>query len=322
MGIIGFLLIINSEHAADMFNRPRATAILLLVIIGGVIITNAFFGKRSWCKYICPLGKMIGLFSTASLVELGSNSNVCSGQCQSFDCVKENNCPMGLHPSVATVSKDCVFCFACIRKCPHKSIHIDAHLPWQRLLAKVKWDFADSFFSVALTASVIAAKLPSWGPLDRFLADRLAFLHQGNILGGLAISGTIILIYLAVVLLASGFPAGTSWKQYFTVCGDSYLFLAMTGFLNVYLHEFVYRGHNLIPWTLERTGLDWIIPPGMITPDLGTLRMLIPLITLGGLAVSLYVLRKIARRQELPGTILNAHRVLLCASAGLFLVII
>jgi polyferredoxin len=77
IGIAGFALILLAEHAAHMFTAARATGVLLLTILGSATVTNYFFGKRSWCKHICPLGKMLAHSSGLSLVELGSNSNVC-----------------------------------------------------------------------------------------------------------------------------------------------------------------------------------------------------------------------------------------------------
>ena len=117
IGIVGFVVIFMTEHASHMFSDARATGALLLTILTGAIITNSLFGKRSWCKHICPLGKVVGHFADLSVVELGSNSNVCSSQCQTHDCVKDKNCPMGIHPSAAAATKDCVLCLACVKRC-------------------------------------------------------------------------------------------------------------------------------------------------------------------------------------------------------------
>jgi transcriptional regulator with AAA-type ATPase domain len=319
IGIAGFALILLAEHAAHMFTSARATSILLLTILGGATITNFFFGKRSWCKLICPLGKMVANSSALSLVELGSNSNVCSSQCQTHDCVKERTCPMGLHPSAAAASKDCILCLSCVKTCRHQSVRIDARFPWRESLAREKWDVAGAFFAVSLAALVLAVKLPSWGPFARFLTS-----HQlvNPLVADVTSSVAIGLVFTALAYLASGFPGVVSWKRNFAVTGYAYLFLAFAGFFNIYFHEFVYQGHNLLPWTVELVGLAAVIPAAWITPNLGTMKVLIPLVTLAGAICSFFMLAKLAGKYSIPQSVRRAHQGIMLLMTLFFLVIL
>jgi transcriptional regulator with AAA-type ATPase domain len=319
IGIAGFALILLAEHAAHMFTAAHATSILLLTILGGATITNFFFGKRSWCKHICPLGKMIANSSALSLVELGSNSNVCSSQCQTHDCVKERTCPMGLHPSAAAASKDCILCLSCVKSCKHQSVRIDARFPWRESLAREKWDIAGAFFAVSLAALVLAVKLPSWGPLARFLAN-----HElvNPLVADITSTLTIGLVFTALPYLASGFPGGGSWKRNFAVSGYAYLFLAFAGFFNIYFHEFVYQGHNLLPWATELAGLGAVIPADWITPNLGTMKALIPLVTLTGAISSFFMLAKLAGKYSVPPAVRRAHQGIMVIISLFFLAIL
>jgi hypothetical protein len=302
-----------------MFNAAHATSILLLAILGGTVITNFFFGKRIWCKHVCPLGKMVAQTSALSLIELESNSTVCSSQCQTHDCVKDGNCPMGLHPSVAGISKECILCMSCVKRCKHQAVRINVRLPWNELLARKKADFPGAFFAVFLTALVLAMKLPSWGPFSSFVMRH----YTGNLhAADLAMAISTGLVFTVLVFLASGFPRNDSWKQNFSLSGYAYLFLAFAGFFNIYFHEFVYRGHNLAPWTLEQIGLSSEIPASWVTPDLGTLKALIPLITLAGAVSSLIMLAKLAKKHDIPAFARRFHQGILCVTTLLFLVIL
>jgi transcriptional regulator with AAA-type ATPase domain len=319
ISIAGFAIIFLAEHAAHMFTAPRATGVLLLTILTSATITNHVFGKRSWCKYICPLGRMLAHFSYLSLVELRSNNNVCSSQCHTHDCVKDSNCPMGLHPSAAAASKNCILCLSCVKSCKHQSVRIDARLPWHELLTREKWDAAGAFFGVSLAALILAVKLPSWGPLARFLTNHPLVHPQG---ADVMASVTIGFVFIAVAFFASGFPGGASWKRNFSVSGYAYLFLGVAGFFNVYFHEFVYRGHNLLTWTVGLVGLGAVIPAVWITPNLGTLKALIPLVTLAGAVSSLFALAKLAGKYSIPASVRRAHQGILLILSLFFLAIL
>ena len=101
--------------------------------------------------------------------------------------------------------------------------------------------------------------------------------------------------------------------------GHVYLFLAFAGFLNIYFHEFVYNGHNLLPWLIDMAGLDGIIPADAVTPNLGTLKALIPLITLSGAVLSLFMLKAIAAKYSLPKIIYRGHQMILSLASLIFL---
>ncbi len=319
IGIAGFAVVLFSEHATKMFTVAYATSALLLAILGGTVLTNFFYGKRAWCKHICPLGKMVAQTASLSLIELESNSTVCSSQCQTHDCVKDGNCPMGLHPSVAAISKDCILCLSCVKRCKHQAVRINARLPWSELLSRKKTDFPGAFFAVFLTAMVLAMKLPAWAPFSSLLMQYFPNnLHAADIALALATG----LAFTALAFIVAGYPRNANWKENFAVSGYAYLFLACAGFFNIYFHEFAYSGHNLAPWTLQQVGLSSEIPLSWVTPDLGTLKALIPLITLIGAVTSLIMLAKLSSKHAIPAFVRRFHQGILSVTALLFLVIL
>jgi CRP-like cAMP-binding protein/polyferredoxin len=315
----GFVAILLAEHATHMFTTARATSILFLAILGGTICTDFIFGKRVWCKYLCPLGEMISQASSLSFVELRTNSTVCLSQCQTHDCIKEGNCPMGLHPTAAAISKECILCLSCVKKCPHQAIRINARLPWKEQLKEESINLKGAIFTVFLTALILAMKVPEWEPLSRYLSR--------NFVENLRVTEVIISIIIGVAfvtltLLASGYPGTHSWKRNFSVFGEASRFLVFAGFFNIYFHEFVYRGHNLFPWIFEQLGLNDVIPTTWITPNLGTLKAVIPMITITSAIISIIMLTKLARKHDMPPSQLKANRSIVLITAVIFLLIL
>jgi polyferredoxin len=101
--------------------------------VGGVLIGAFFIGLsvlamshfRFWCRYICPLGGLLGACSKTTRIELRLDSNKCE-QCNM--CVAY--CPGACDPHLAGRWKkeECYFCFTCREQCPDGAISF--HWKW------------------------------------------------------------------------------------------------------------------------------------------------------------------------------------------------
>src|ERR1035438_4270858 len=211
---------------------------------------------------------MIGFSSTISMMELGTNTNVCSNQCQTHDCVKDENCPMGLHPSAASFTRDCVLCLSCLKSCRHRAVRINARLPWEGMLARDKWEPSVALFAILLIALVLSVKIPAVKYSGHVLVERIdIFSGMAQSVREIAYNVIILVLVTSLMALCSGFPWSKRWKQNLLPAGHAYLFLGFAGFLNIYLREFVQNGHNVLPWIIALAGMGNIIPPAWVTPD-------------------------------------------------------
>ena len=191
------------------------------------------------------------------------------------------------------------------------------------MMAREKWELPGAMFTILLIAAVLAVKLLSWGPLDRYIAVHLSgFQGGGTFVTDVLFSCFFLFLFTALALLVSGYPESNKWREYFVRVGPGYLFLAFAGFLNTYLHEFIYHGHNLIPWLLESVGLGGIIPVDLVTPNLGTMKVLIPLITLTGGIGSLFMLKAIADKYSLPRMAYRGHQTIIFMTSLVFLLVL
>lgn len=75
IAIILFIFIFATERHLFMFTRnPVGTAYLLLSFTALAVAMNMVFEKRSFCRYIYPIGLVLGIFSMLSLIELRCKS--------------------------------------------------------------------------------------------------------------------------------------------------------------------------------------------------------------------------------------------------------
>jgi hypothetical protein len=78
----GFAAIYLWEHLWDLPHTAYLSAWLLLVITAGAVIGSLIYERRLWCRYLCPIGGMNGMFAKLSMVEVRSTQQVCGSQCQ------------------------------------------------------------------------------------------------------------------------------------------------------------------------------------------------------------------------------------------------
>jgi transcriptional regulator with GAF, ATPase, and Fis domain/polyferredoxin len=152
---IGMILTIFWFEGITLMPRSSTlTAFLIIFILSGAMISGFLFERRVWCRYVCPLGNLLGIYSLSSAISLKANRNVCLNQCETHDCYlgtkSVKGCPMFLHPYSLESSKDCVFCMNCYKNCGYSSIKVNLQLPGTDVSELSNRSLADSMLSMSL----------------------------------------------------------------------------------------------------------------------------------------------------------------------------
>jgi ferredoxin len=143
IAVILFLFIFAAERHLFMFTRnPPNTAYLLLFFTALAVAMGAVFEKRSFCRYICPIGLVLGVFSMLSAIELRCKSRK---TCQDHDikeCVigRESGkaCPVGEFPQTMERNNQCIMCMECVKSCSKGNIRLSPRLPGADLIHSKK----------------------------------------------------------------------------------------------------------------------------------------------------------------------------------------
>ncbi|GFO55407.1 histidine kinase [Geomonas sp. Red276] len=318
VSLVALVFILLLEQASGMFSYPPATGLLLGGILLATVTADLVIGRRGWCKFLCPLGRIVSMISRISPLEMHSNRNVCLSRCRVDDCVKEKGCPMGLHPSAIDSSDHCVLCLDCVRSCPHHSMQLDLRNPAASLCHKSRRGVRDAFFSVILLGAVLAAR---GTPL---LAGRKPEVFPHTLWSGADwLTAVAVIAGFTGLAVAASMGGGRSrWRAVFATCGLCYLPLATAGLFMIFFRAFVEGGARLVPLLLAAVGLDRVVDPAALTPELGTLRLVIyPMIVMAGL-ISWMVLGRLQRRDGVGEGSLRRHRLLMAAAtAGLIAIV-
>ncbi len=94
----------------SIFNIWASGIAFSSLILLGFILIGSLFVERPWCKYLCPLGALLGIFNLFRIIKLRRNTETC------INCTKCNNvCPMNIPVSTKKVIRDhqCISCLLC-----------------------------------------------------------------------------------------------------------------------------------------------------------------------------------------------------------------
>jgi ferredoxin len=123
----------SAISAFDGLVRPRALpaspafyrySALYAGVFLSIVALN-LVASRFWCRYLCPLGALLGLVSKVSLKRREVNEN-----CRQCDlCARV--CPTGTiqaEKGYASDPGECTVCLNCMEACPHGAIEFPFHL--------------------------------------------------------------------------------------------------------------------------------------------------------------------------------------------------
>jgi polyferredoxin len=82
------------------------------------LVVLSVFIQNFWCRYLCPYGALLGLFSVASPLRIRRSATLC------IDCGKcARDCPslLPVDRLVTIHSAECTACMQCVAVCPVES---------------------------------------------------------------------------------------------------------------------------------------------------------------------------------------------------------
>ncbi|MCP4697109.1 MAG: 4Fe-4S binding protein [Gammaproteobacteria bacterium] len=121
----------NQAGGGIYLNQPFFHGgVLIAVLLLAIVIANRFM-TRFWCRVLCPLGALLGVFSERSLFRIQRDVDKC------IDCFKcLQFCQGGCDPHRELRVSECHACMNCIEQCPADALHYglpkagsSAHLP-------------------------------------------------------------------------------------------------------------------------------------------------------------------------------------------------
>jgi hypothetical protein len=115
--------------SAVTLTRPSVTAWVLLAIIGLATVTGLVFERRAFCRYLCPIGGITGLYANLAPVEVRVKDRAVCVQHSEKSCYRGSaegyGCPWGVFPAALQENSACGLCLECLRTCPKDNIAVN-----------------------------------------------------------------------------------------------------------------------------------------------------------------------------------------------------
>ncbi len=130
-------IIIWLEESTGIKESPRDTALLILSIMGGATLMAVLYPKQAWCRYLCPMGRLLGVGATLSIMEFRPDFEKCR-TCKTFACKRgiggKGGCPVFLGAFNVKNNLDCLICGHCLSLCDKASPKLNLRSPFKELL--------------------------------------------------------------------------------------------------------------------------------------------------------------------------------------------
>ena len=177
---ITFILITWLDVQLGVVRSPIVTGILLLIIFAVSLLIAVFYQRRTFCRYLCPIGGIIGLYSLFSAVELRSKD---CGSCKTHetkDCYFGNEhgrgCPMFEMVPTMDSNQQCNFCGECVKACPKDNITLRIRPFFKDAWTTTKKSLDQSALAVVLVGASIFVTGDMLEPWDGWIKSAMAFV--------------------------------------------------------------------------------------------------------------------------------------------------
>lgn len=187
-----------------VLTQPRVSALVLAAFLFVGIGTSLIFERRAFCRYLCPVGGFIGLYSQLAPIELRVKDRaVCAAHTRKTCYTGSTDgygCPWQVFPGGLVKNTYCGLCMECIRTCPYDNIAINLRAFGADLQPARGRRMDESFKAFIMLGSAVTYSAVLLGPLGALKTTAYA------------IGSLPWLVYaLAFLVLIFGLLPGSFW---------------------------------------------------------------------------------------------------------------
>jgi hypothetical protein len=285
-----FVLLTWADEQLGVVRSPRVTAWIVLLFAAAAVGIGLYYERRSFCRHLCPIGGLIGIYSMTAPLELRAGDRaVCAGDREKA-CYRGSEvargCPMLEFPGSLDRNNYCTLCLECARGCGRDNLVLRVRSFGQDLWASGRRVLDEAYLAVALvglTLLVTAQMLSAWpdwiSALARWLPAAVRssvkpVTYLGLVESAVLVGGSLVLVPLLVLggsALADRLAGGRGLGLRRTFVTFGYMFVP----IGLAMH----LAHNLAHLLLEGAGIVPVVQRAVLlyTPFfLGTPEWLAP----------------------------------------------
>lgn len=226
---VSFLILTWAITYWNWKEKPFVTALLLTGLVIVAFLAGIALKGRSFCRYLCPVSGMIGLYSMIAPIELRANEKTVCQAHGHKECIsgtyRAKPCPWLVPPPLLEHNSDCNFCLECYRACSLLNVRLGLRPPGQDLWKSRTLKPDEAMQAFVLFGVVFFQTITMLSFWQSFKNDLFAYT-----LGYAAFS----LLLPGVMLLVSGLIAGGFGKTWLGLAGMAAI---PSGFALMLVHD-------------------------------------------------------------------------------------
>jgi plastocyanin len=295
-----------------ILTRPWATGAVLLAFILLALGLSLVFERRVFCRYFCPVGGFVGLYSLVSPLELRvKDPEVCRNH-REKECylgsAEGHGCPWMVKPWRLQRNAYCGLCTECLKTCPKDNVAVNLRPFGSDLFVKRGRGLDEAYKAlIMLTCALLysAIFLGPWGWLKDW-ADAASISGRALYAGAFLTVNLVAVpsLFLLATALSKGLGGmrGVSLKQLFI--NHSYALVPMgLSMWIAFSFSFVFvNGSYAISVLSDPFGWGWDLFGTRSYPWTPVLIELVPYLQvatlIAGLVFSIYVAYRIGRQHS------------------------
>ncbi len=207
--------------SALVLTRPLLTSVALLAFLLLATVAGLLFPRRAFCRYLCPVGGFIGLYSLLAPLQLRVRDGAVCREHKEKECLRGScrgyGCPWGVYPGTLQRNSGCGLCTECLKTCPRDNVTLRLGTPGEGILEEAHLDEAfKAFIMVAAALFYSFVLLGPWGWLKDLANDPL---RPRFLLYALALWGGSLLVIPGLFGLAAALGRWlgrlqVSWREH------------------------------------------------------------------------------------------------------------
>jgi polyferredoxin len=298
-----FIAITWADHVWGIVESPWGSGILLLLLTFAVIVSGAFFQRRTFCRYLCFLGGLSGNYARTGMVALRADTDICATCKSRAACFngteKVAGCPLFSFPRTMDSNANCNLCANCIKNCPNDAITLTLRKPTQELWFIRSPKVEESFLAMAIMGIVLiqnVTMLKVWNQILAAVEKATGITNYALIFTIVfAIGVSIPVGLLALAAKVAGRRNLESTRQNFARFGYALIPLDVAGHVAHNLFHLLAEGKSVFYTLSSFFGSNANGSTALVGN--GTIRTLQFMVLALGLVGSIYTMRRIAYRQ-------------------------
>jgi len=298
-----FVFLTWADEQLGVVRSPWVTAWIVLFFAALAVVIGLFYERRSFCRYLCPIGGLIGIYSMTAPVELRAKDRAVCAVDMEKPCYRGSEtavgCPMFEFPMSMDRNNYCTLCAECVKGCLRDNLVLRLRAFGKDLWSSGRRFLDESYLSVALvglTLIVTAQMLTAWpgwiSALARWLPAGVRgglkpVAYLGLVESAILVGGALVVVPLLVLggaALADKLagPNSLGLKRVFVVFGYMFIPVGLAMHLAPNLAPLLLEGGGIVPVVQRAVALytpfslgepDWQVSPLAAEPVVAFIQM-------------------------------------------------